>query len=99
LEKVAGLRYDCAGWLKERGVALLGCDGISDVAPSAVDGVRLPMHVLCLVAMGMQLLDNLDLDALAAGCAERERWEFLLAIAPLRIEGGTASPVNPIAVF
>ena len=98
-EKVAGLRYECAGWIKERGVALLGCDGISDVVPSGLDAVRLPMHVLCLVAMGMQLLDNLDLDALAAACAERERWEFLLAIAPLRIEGGTASPVNPIAVF
>src|SRR5207244_1904980 len=60
---------------------------------------RQPIHVLCLVAMGLQLLDNLDLARLAASCAERGRWEFLFAVAPLRIAGGTASPVNPIAVF
>lgn len=97
-EQLAGLRYTCGPWLHDRGVALLGCDGASDVLPSGSD-VRMPIHVLCLVAMGMQLLDNLDLDALATACAGRGRWEFLLAVAPLRIPGGTASPVNPIAVF
>jgi kynurenine formamidase len=96
--ELAGLRYSCGPWLHDRGVALLGCDGVSDVMPSGCD-VRQPIHVLCLVAMGMQLLDNLDLSALATACAERGRWEFLLTVAPLRISGGTASPVNPIAVF
>jgi hypothetical protein len=61
--------------------------------------VRQPIHVLALVAMGLQLLDNLYLDDLAAACEAQQRWEFLLAIAPLRLGGGTASPVNPIAVF
>ena len=96
--ELAGLRYTCGPWLHDRGVALLGCDGVSDVLPSGSD-LRQPIHVLCLVAMGMQLLDNLDLDALARACTARERWEFLLMVAPLRIPGGTASPVNPIAVF
>ncbi len=27
------------------------------------------------------------------------RWEFLFAAAPLRISGGTGSPLNPIAVL
>jgi hypothetical protein len=49
--------------------------------------------------MGMQLLDNQNLDDLAAACAERSRWEFMLVVAPLRLVGGTASMTNPIAIF
>jgi hypothetical protein len=58
-----------------------------------------PIHVLTLVAMGMQLLDNQNLEDLAAACAARSRWEFMLVVAPLKLIGGTASMVNPIAVF
>jgi kynurenine formamidase len=99
LQRLAGLRHDCAAWLHERDVALLGFDGISDVMPHGVEGVAQPIHVLTLVAMGMQLLDNQNLEELAEACATRGRWEFLLMIAPLRIARGTASPTNPIAVF
>ena len=49
--------------------------------------------------MGMPLLDNANFEELAAICAELGRWEFQLVIAPLVVEGGTGSPVNPIAVF
>jgi kynurenine formamidase len=49
--------------------------------------------------MGLLLLDNLNLEDVAATCAELGAWEFLLVLAPLRIPGGTGSPVNPIAVF
>ena len=49
--------------------------------------------------MGLWLIDNCNLEELAAACAERGRWEFLLTIAPLRIRYGTGSPVNPIALF
>ena len=49
--------------------------------------------------MGMPLLDNANFEELAATCAELGRWEFQLVIAPLVVEGGTGSPVNPIAVF
>lgn len=96
---IAGLHHDCAPWLRERGVAVLGFDGISDVIPHAVEMVGLPIHTLTLVAMGIQLLDNQNLEELAEACAARRRWEFLLVIAPLRLERGTASAVNPIAVF
>jgi hypothetical protein len=44
-------------------------------------------------------MDNLDFDALSVACAEEGRWEFLLIVAPLVLRRGTASPVNPIAVF
>jgi kynurenine formamidase len=97
---MAGLHASCIPWLHERGVAVLGSDGISDAIPGpGVVGWPMPLHQCCLVAMGVHLLDNLRLDRLATACAERERWEFFLSIAPLRVVGGTGSPVNPIAVF
>jgi kynurenine formamidase len=49
--------------------------------------------------MGVHLLDNLRLDRLAEACARHGRWSFLFTLAPLRIDGATGSPVNPIAVL
>jgi hypothetical protein len=40
-----------------------------------------------------------DLEDVSQACAERSRWAFLLMIAPLVLQRGTASPVNPLAVF
>jgi kynurenine formamidase len=97
--ELAGLDPDTLPWLREQDLAALGCDGVSDVLPSRVDGVRLPIHEIALVAMGMHLLDNLDLEVLSAACAAHRRWTFLLVIAPLVIRFGTASPVNPIEIF
>jgi hypothetical protein len=59
----------------------------------------MPIHEVAIVALGLHLLDNLDLDVLAVACAEEGRAEFLLVIAPLVLRRGTASAVNPIAVF
>jgi kynurenine formamidase len=97
---LAGLDPDCIPWLHERRIAVLGSDGVSDPLPGAgIPGWPIPVHQCCLVAMGVHLLDNLALGALAEACAARGRHAFLLAVAPLRVEGGTGSPVNPIAVF
>ena len=56
------------------------------------------MHAVAIVAMGLHLMDNLDLDDLAVACAQEGRWEFMLTVAPLVLHHGTASPVNPIAL-
>ena len=96
---LAGLDAACLPWLRARDVAALGSDGVSDVLPSRVPGAELPVHTVALVAMGLHLLDNLDLETLATACAEEGRGEFLLTIAPLVLRHGTASPVNPIALF
>ncbi len=98
-ERLAGLHASCLPWIHDRDVAVLGSDGVSDCHPSHIDDVRLPVHTVGIVAMGLTLLDNLDLDALADACEAEERNEFLLTVAPLIVVGGTASPVNPIAVF
>ena len=58
-----------------------------------------PIHQIAMPHMGLWLLDDCNLEELAAACLERGRWEFLLTVAPLRIQYGTGSPVNPIAVF
>lgn len=96
---LAGLHASCLPWLHERGVAVLGSDGVSDVLPSRVEGERLPIHSVAIVAMGLHLLDNLELEALAAACAEEGRWAFQMTLAPLVIDRGTGSPLNPIALF
>jgi kynurenine formamidase len=95
----AGLYPTVAILLAEREVAVLGCDTNGDAAPSPVTGVDFPIHVLTLNAMGLYLLDYLQLDDLASQCERQGRWEFLCVIAPLRVPGGTGSPVNPIAVL
>ena len=95
----AGLHPGCAELLAERRVAALGCDGNSDTAPSATEGVGFPIHVLTLTAMGVPLLDYLHLEVLVAACARAGCWEFLFVGAPLRIAGGTGSPLNPIAIL
>ncbi|MGW0826195.1 cyclase family protein [Streptomyces sp. NPDC002845] len=95
----AGFHVDAVPLLAERGIALLGGDGDSDVRPSPVDGVHSPVHALAVAAMGVPLLDNLDLEALSAATAEAGCHEFLLVVAPLNVPGGTGSPVNPVAIL
>jgi len=99
LEKAAGAHASLATWLKVRDVAVIGCDGVSDVMPSGVEGLANPLHELVLVGLGMPILDNLDLEAVARQAAQRNRSTFLFVGAPLRVIGGTGSPLNPLAVF
>ena len=98
-EARAGLHPAALELLAERRIAVLGSDGNNDTAPSAVEGVDFPVHVLAINAMGMHLLDYLDLDALAERCEATHRASFLCVVAPLRLREGTGSPVNPIAIF
>ena len=97
---LAGLHPECLPWLHERRVSVLGSDGISDRMPvGTTPGWPFPVHQIGIVAIGLHLLDNLALGPVAAACAQRGRWAFLLAVNPLRIPGGTGCPVNPVAVL
>ena len=95
----AGLHASCVLWLRQRDVAMVGSDAASDLMPSGIEGVQQPIHQLLLVAMGVMIFDNCDLEALSEAAASRRRWEFLLTAAPLPVTGGTGSPLNPIATF
>jgi kynurenine formamidase len=89
----------CAPWFKERGVAMMGTDTSNDVRPNPYKAIGNPLHTICLVSLGLWFIDNANLEELAAACAERGRYEFMLTLAPLRLRNVTGSPVNPIALF
>lgn len=95
----AGGGYDPAliPLLKQRDVALLGADHPQE--GGTIPGVFLPIHTFTLVALGVNLLDNLALDDLAATSARLKRWEFMLIVELLPAENGAGAPVNPVAVF
>ena len=95
----AGLHPDAMDLLAERRIAALGSDGNNDTAPSCVNGVEFPVHVLAINALGLHLMDYLQLEDLHRVCTERNQWSFLCVVAPLRLPSATGSPVNPIAVF
>ena len=89
----------CTPLFRERDIAMMGTDTSNDIRPSAYGDMVSPLHTVSLVSMGMWLIDNCNLEDLAEACQERNRWEFMLSIGPLRLLNVTGSPVNPIAVF
>jgi len=98
-QKAAGLHASVAPWIKDRGVAFVGSDAAEDVVPSQVEGIALPVHTLLITAMGINLLDNQDLEAVAETSGKLNRWEFMLTIAPVPVTGGTGFPLNALAMF
>ncbi|MGH9505155.1 MAG: cyclase family protein [Terriglobales bacterium] len=95
----AGLDVSSMPWFRKRDVAMMGSDLALDVMPSGVEGVKLPVHLITIFAMGAPILDNCDLEALSQELGSRHRVTFLLTVAPLAVDGGTGSPVNPVATF
>lgn len=92
----AGLDPSVIPWLKQREIAILGSDHPQYVSPSSIPGAA---HDFALLYLGIHLIDNADLEALAEAAAARRRWDFLLTMAPIPVVGGTGSPINPIATF
>lgn len=95
----AGPHPMVALFLHERGAAALGGDVSNEFYPSLVPGVSDPLHEIALAAMGMPLMDNLDLEEAARIASTRKRWAFMFVAAPLRIRGGSGSLLNPLAIF
>ena len=50
IEGIAGLSVTCAPWIRERGVAVMGCDGITDAMPHQIEGWDTPMHQVLIVS-------------------------------------------------
>lgn len=95
----AGLHVSVLPILHDRDIAGAGYDGDGEAVPSNCEQVPYPIHAISLPALGWWTFDSLDLDQLAATCAELNRWEFLFVASPLRLVRGTGSPVNPLAIF
>jgi len=98
-KKAAGIHYNIIHLLSEREISVLGSDGTNDSHPPLIKEEGSPIHMLTIVAMGMPLLDNFNLEELSEIAKEENKWEFLISLQPLRLEGGTGSPLNAIAIF
>ena len=94
----AGVSAAGSRWLIEREVAAVGADNIAFDLMSGVPDpelkVTLPGHVLLLVRAGIPIIENLNLEELAAA----KVYEFLFVCLPLKMRGATGSPVRPIAI-
>ena len=93
----AGFDASFAPFLKRRDISLIGSDAVLDAGN--VPGFPLAVHTFALVAVGVNIFDNTDLEALSETAARLNRWEFLLMASPVRVTNGTGSPINPVAVF
>ena len=91
-----GLHASCLRFIKESDCCVLVWD-MMDHTPNGYD-VPWSVHG-AIFAYGIGLLDNALLEPLAEACAQEGRYEFMLTINPLRVVGGTGSPVNPVALF
>lgn len=94
----AGLHAECVEWMHKREVAVYGGDCIEKL-PYPSERFTSPFHMIALVAMGLPILDWPALTELAHTCERLERWEYHLSVGPLRLPGGTGSPVNPLCTF
>lgn len=79
-------------WLADHGAHLVGSDtAVFEKGPVTQAA---PVHRLMLFERNIHILENLNLEALAAA----EIYSFLFVAMPLRIRGGTASPLRPVAI-
>jgi len=95
----SGYQAACLPWLRERGVSMIGSDVAQDISPSGYKTVNMPIHMVGIVAMGLWLIDNCNLEDLAATCERLDRYDFTFMLSPIRFQGVTGSPVNPLAIF
>jgi len=94
----AGLHAECAEWMHTRQVSVYGGDCIEKL-PYPSESFTSAVHMIVLASMGLPILDWPALTELAATCERLKRWDYLLTTAPLRLPGGTGSPINPLALF
>jgi kynurenine formamidase len=89
-----GIGLDAAKFLADKDVVAVCADNTAVEAQPFDRGEFLGVHVELLVKRGIYLLEHLGLAELSADRC----YEFLFCVGPLKITGGTASPVNPIAI-
>jgi kynurenine formamidase len=95
--RAAGVSAAGTRWLIEKKVSAVGADNVAwdVVGPKDPElGVTLPGHLLLLVRAGIPIIENLNLEELAAAGVH----EFAFICLPLKMRGATGSPVRPIAI-
>ena len=95
----SGMDASFLPFLADRDVALFGGDTAHEVRDNIPGFDVTVVHKFAIVARGVNLFDNLDLEKAAETAARLRRWEFLFMASPVRVPQGTGSPINPVAVF
>ncbi|MDE0603237.1 MAG: cyclase family protein [bacterium] len=92
---VPGVGESGARWLADQGAALAGADTLAfECLPAGQGHALLPAHRVLLVEEGINIIEALDLDRLAAD----EVYEFVFVLSHLNIYGATGAPVRPLAL-
>jgi hypothetical protein len=94
-----GLSSTVAGWLAKRQPALLVTDVQCDTMIAGDLPHPMPLHVICLVGLGIHIVDNARLDQLATACLQRGRAEFAFTMTVPRLPRATGAPVNPLVLW
>lgn len=81
-------------WLQAHDVVAIGADNQAVEVFSGMPPAHLPFHMVAIRDLGLYLLENLNLEQMAAD----KVWESLLVVAPLQLTGAIGSPINPIAL-
>lgn len=102
--QVAGFYADTIPFFKARDIAFAGHDFNIDWNPRPGWGPEQnipgnPIHQALLVWLGVGIVENLDLEQVVETARRLKRYEFMMTFAPIPVEGGTGSPVNPLAIF
>lgn len=102
--QVAGFYADTIPFFKERDIAFAGHDFNIDWAPRPGWGAEqnipgLPVHQALLGWLGVGIVENLDLERVVETARRLKKYEFTMTFAPIPVEGGSGSPVNPLAIF
>ncbi|MFI9402293.1 cyclase family protein [Nocardia sp. NPDC052316] len=91
---VPGVGVTGAQWLAARAVVATGSDTTAyECIPPGAGHSVLPVHRVLLVESGIYIMEHLALEELATSGLG----EFTFLLAPLRIVGGTGSPIRPLA--
>jgi kynurenine formamidase len=95
-EAAGGMGPDASRWLAARAPLAVGADNLAWDVPGAHDPElgSLPGHTLLIVRAGVYILESLNLEALARDGVR----EFAFVCLPLKLRGGTGSPVRPLAL-
>jgi kynurenine formamidase len=88
---VPGLTLEAAQFLVEAGMRLTGAD---TTAYEVVPTKSMEVHIFLLAEQGIQIMEMLNLEELA----QEKVYRFVFIAIPLKIRGGTGSPIRPIAI-
>ncbi|WP_417687944.1 cyclase family protein [Pseudidiomarina sp.] len=98
-----GLCYskELVNWIDDMEIPVIAADNLAvELVPQNIDGVDyvIPLHGALIRDLGVVLSELYWLDDLAADSAEDGQYTFMFTAAPLKMERGSGSPINPIVI-